>query len=167
MIGIGKTSNFTWDGTETDITVIGKNKNSLKEKSIWRKNWFFSSFSCVILLGFICVHRLEFFELHHWRDEKSRPWFTKSNCHFLLPMLDHLRVHHHCISHHLGQIWSPWLRSCCCYICQSGLRVYGLDHSNFCGLFNFWSSKWNFVDFIKIIFCWGKVRQNSVKFMNG
>ena len=46
MIGIGKTSNFTWDGTETDITVIGKKtstKNQIDEKK---------SFSFVQLLHF-------------------------------------------------------------------------------------------------------------------
>ena len=37
MIGIGKTSNFTWDGTETDITVIGKTKNPASKIILTKK----------------------------------------------------------------------------------------------------------------------------------
>ena len=41
MIGIGKTSNFTWDGTETDITVIGKTKIPSKKNQFDEKIDFF------------------------------------------------------------------------------------------------------------------------------
>ena len=44
MIGIGKTSNFTWDGTETDITVIGKTQIPSQKNQFDEKNNFFPLF---------------------------------------------------------------------------------------------------------------------------
>ncbi len=78
----------------------------------------------------------------------SRARFAACHCNLMCCLPCHLCPHHYCLPHHPHDHRGPGLGGRRRNLCQPPLRQHGVDYSNFCGLFNFWSCEWNLVDLV-------------------